>query len=75
MNKPFSIICEEFKQELTDLINNSGLPSFIVAPILQNYLYEVNEVVKNQYRADKLQYEKTLSEKEDLQNKSNIDGD
>ncbi len=78
MNKPFSIICEEFKQELASLINNCGLPPYMIAVILQNYLYEVNEIAKNQYHSDKAQYEKTLKEKaqaEKLQDESNIDGD
>lgn len=75
MNKPISIIYEEFKQELANLINNSGLSPFMIATILQNYLYEVNEIAKNQYHSDKTQYEKSFSEKESLQNKSNNSGD
>ena len=65
MNKPITIIHEEFKQQLADLINNSGLPAFMVEPILQNYLNEVKVVIKKQYELDKVQYEKSLLELEE----------
>lgn len=70
MNKPISIIYEEFKQELATLINNSGLPPFMLESILQNYLNEVSVLTKNQYRIDKIQYEKT----EKKRDTSNDDG-
>lgn len=69
MNKPFSVANEEFKQELTNLINNSGLPFFVIELILQNYLNEVDSIAKNQYKNDKAQYEQSLLEK----NKNNKD--
>ena len=69
MNKPLSLIYEDFKQELADLINNSGLPAFIIESVLQNYLIETRTIVKKQYQIDKTQYEKSLlkecEEKED----------
>ena len=65
MNKPFSLIYKEFKDELSNLINNSGLHPSVVESILQNYLYEVNNAAKNQYNIDKMQYEKSLSEMKD----------
>lgn len=64
MNKPFSMVCEEFKQEMANLINNSGLPIPVIELVLQNYLYETSNIVKNQYRADKAQYEKYLLDNE-----------
>jgi len=65
MNKPFSIAYKEFKDELANLINGSNMPPFIIESVLQNYLYEVSEIVKNQYRVDVAQYEKMLLEKKD----------
>lgn len=62
MDKPFSVICEEFKQELADLINNSGLPPFVIESVLQNYLSEISGIAKKQYQFDKTQYEKSLYE-------------
>lgn len=69
MNKPFSIIYTEFKQELANLINNSGLSPFIIESILQNYLYEVNNATRNQYQIDKTCYEQSLlNNNEDVEN-------
>lgn len=64
MNKPFSIAYEEFKQEISKLINNCGLPPFIIESLLQIYLREISVIVKDQYMNDKMQYEKFLNENE-----------
>lgn len=62
MNKPITLKYEEFKQNLANIINNSGLPPFMVESILQSYLYETKMVVNKQYQLDNEQYEKYLSE-------------
>lgn len=62
MNKPSTVIYEEFKQDLANLINKSGLPAFVIEPVLQNYLNETRTVVQRQYQADKTAYENSLSE-------------
>ena len=60
MNKPSTIIYEEFKQELASLINNSGLPAFIIEPVLRDYLTEIKALAQRQYQMDKAEYEKSL---------------
>lgn len=65
MNKPFSMLCEEFKKNVVNLINSSGLPPFVVESILKNHLNEVSSVAKNQYQIDKMEYEKLLLEMND----------
>ncbi len=65
MNKPFSLVYEDFKQELANIINNCGLPASVIESVLQNYIYEIRDVVKNQYQIDKSQYGKSLLEKKD----------
>lgn len=62
MNKPSTIIYEEFKQNLANLINDSGLPAFIIEPVLRDYLNEVRLMAQRQYQADKAAYEKYLTE-------------
>lgn len=57
MDKPFSILCEEFRQGLTNLINNSCLPPFVIESVLKNYTNEINSLVRNQYQIDKAKYE------------------
>jgi hypothetical protein len=63
MNKPMTIMHEDFKQELANLINNSGLPAFVIEPILRDYLNEIRLVAQKQYLADKSDYEESLSDK------------
>lgn len=58
MDKPFTVAHEDFKQDLADLINNSGLPALVIEPILQSYLNETRLVAANQYKRDKALYEK-----------------
>ena len=60
MNKPISITYEEFKKNMADLINNSGLPAFVIEAVLQNCLHDVNAITQAQYRLDKSEYEKAL---------------
>jgi hypothetical protein len=62
MNKPFTVVYEDFKQELANLINNSNLPALVIEPILQNYLIEIKNVAKKQYLLDKEKYEESLKE-------------
>lgn len=71
MEMPFSMLYEEFKMELANLINKSALPPVVVETILQNYLYEVNTFAKNRLQMDKHQYEKSLLEQSN--NDSNKD--
>lgn len=57
MNKPFTVAYEDFKQELADLINNSGLPALVVELVLRDYMNETRVAVARQYQADKARYE------------------
>jgi len=63
MNKPLTVVYEDLKNELADLINNSGLPAFMIEPILQNFLNETRVSIKRQYQLDKANYEKALKDK------------
>jgi hypothetical protein len=60
MNKPITVVYEDLKQKLANLINDSGLPAFIVESILRDYLNEVRIIVERQYKIDKAQYEESL---------------
>lgn len=63
MNKPFSMLYEEFRQGLTDLINNACLPPFIIESVLKNYINEVSGLARNQYQNDKAKYENEIQER------------
>lgn len=62
MNKPLTVIYEELKKEMADLINNSGLPAFMVEAILKDFLTETRIASQRQYQLDKTQYDKFLKE-------------
>ena len=62
MNKPSTIIYEEFKHDLTALINNSGLPAFIIEPVLKDFLNEIRIMAQRQYQKDLAEYEKAVVE-------------
>lgn len=44
MNKPFSIIVEETKQQLADVINQSNLHPSIIEMIIKDIYWEVNRL-------------------------------
>lgn len=74
MNKPITVVYEEFKQELADIINNSGLKPFMIEFVLTSYLNEVKAASAMQYQHDKAQYEQQLK-KEQSQKKELKDVD
>jgi len=57
MEKPISIKYEDFKNQLAELINESGLPPFMIEPVLQLYLVETQNAAKKQYMKDKALYD------------------
>ena len=70
MDKPFSILYEEFRQGLTNLINNSCLPPSVIESVLRNYTSEVNGLARNQYQIDKANYECLLYKKDKREDKN-----
>ena len=58
--KPMSVARAEFINSLTDLINNSMLPPFIIEPILKDMYNDIHMVAQRQYEADKRKYEEQI---------------
>lgn len=68
--KPISIAREEFINALANLINESGLPAFIISPVLKEVLVEVQNAERVQLEQDKAFYENEKNKiKEQNQNK------
>lgn len=65
MNKPSTIIYEEFKQNLASLINNCGLPAFVIEPILKDYSNEVKVLAQKQYQLDLAEYKDSLEKQKE----------
>lgn len=62
VNKPITVIRAEFISNLTNLINESMLPFFIVEPILKDVYLEVKEGAQKQYELDVRKYEQAKYE-------------
>ena len=60
--KPMSIARAEFISNLTDLINNSMLPPFVIEDVLKDMYGEIKIISQKQLENDKKNYEKMLEE-------------
>lgn len=69
INKPITLVKEEFSQNLISLINESKLPLFIIEPILKEILSEVQINVKRQLEMDRAEYNKALEEQREQTDK------
>ena len=56
MDKPATLIREELIDDMVGLINNSGLPLFIIEPILKELYLEVKNGAQQQLESDKQQF-------------------
>ena len=73
MNKPGTLVIEETKTKLAEIINTSGLPPFVIEPMLNTFLQEAHIASKRQYEIDKLQYEQAIAKEKEESNENNED--
>lgn len=64
MEKPISLKIKEFKNDAVNLVNTSGLPLFVIEPILKDILSAVQSKLDQEYLQDKANYEQSLKEQE-----------
>lgn len=57
MDKPATIAIEEFKKQLADVINQSGLPAVVLRYILVDVVNSLEQVAKIQLANDTKAYE------------------
>lgn len=62
IGKPASMIRMEFISALTDLINNSNLPLFIIEPILKDMYTDVRIASQKQTEEEIKQYQKSIEQ-------------
>lgn len=60
--KPTTMIIDEFRKELVDIINKSNLHISIIQMIIRETLTEVSQAVKTQAEYEKNEYHKLLAE-------------
>lgn len=64
IQKPITVVREEFKQNILNLCESSCLPFFIVEDVLKYLLEQVHLASVEQYKIDKAEYEQTLKKQE-----------
>lgn len=62
MQKPITIARSEFVENITNTVNNSGLPFFAIRQVLTELLEAVRQGEEAQERKDWAEYEKYLQE-------------
>ena len=60
IRKPLSVAKEEFVNALTDMINNSALPRFIIESVLKDMYADMKVIARKEYEIDKRRYEDSL---------------
>ena len=61
INKPITMLADDFKNEMVNLINKTALPYFIVESIMKDLIQEVEFVSKKQLEFDKTRYNEAVS--------------
>lgn len=64
LEKPITVIRQEFIEGLADYINSSGLPLFMLETILKDVYMEIRDMSQKQYEFEKKQYEDALKKAE-----------
>lgn len=62
IQKPITVARAELISNMTSLINNSGIPPFIIEPILRDMLYDVKIMAQRQLENDTKEYQRQLAE-------------
>lgn len=70
MQKPITIIRKELIDEIVGAINKTGLPFFVIEPILQTILDSVRAGMKAQEEKDLAEYEEYLKKLKEADNAS-----
>ena len=60
IEKPITVVRQEFIDTISNDINNCGLPLFVIEPILRDIYLEVKSLSQKQYEIEKAEYEKKI---------------
>ena len=70
IQKPIMVQIQDFKKDLSTLIQDSKLPIFIVEPILREFAQEANLALQQYSNAQIKEYNKQLSESQNEQSET-----
>ena len=65
MNKPAILVIEETKENIINTINESGLPPFLVEPIIKDLYNQINILKQQELEQSKKQYEDSLKQEKE----------
>lgn len=65
MNKPANLIIEETKEKIVKVINESGLPPFLLEPILKNLYDQISILKQRELEKSKQEYENRLNQEKE----------
>lgn len=65
MTKPANLIIEETKENLVKVINESGLPPFLVEPILKDLYNQISILKQQELEKSKQEYENSLNQEKE----------
>lgn len=75
MNKPANLILEETKDNIINTINESGLPAFLLEPILKDLHDQISILKQKELEKSKREWEESLKkEKEKNKDKEVTNG-
>lgn len=66
INKPLSIIINDFKKGIETVVNNSNLPPVLIETIMEGYMMQIKLMAKEQSAKELQQYEYLLKKNEEL---------
>ena len=62
IQKPTVVLIEETRRKIGEVINESGLPAFLIAPVMRDLYEEANNASRMEYETQKRQYEEMLAQ-------------
>lgn len=65
VSKPIVLIIKETEALVVEILNNSGLPNFILRPLLEKIYNQSIHLENQEYESAKSQYEKDFEKKEE----------
>lgn len=60
VQKPITILMDEFKEKFIDLLNNANLPAWVVLYLLDPLIKQLQEFDQNQRVQEREEYQKAL---------------
>ncbi len=71
IQKPISMVKQEFSEKIVDMINNSGLPIFLIEYVLKDIMNGVHAASVQQLETDTRIYQEQLEKSKNQTDKNN----